>query len=82
MSVVRSVSREADHCVLIATLVEPRMTPDGSANWTKTRLFAGSNGTVPEPLTKIPKVGVALAAIVVVTLGPIGDMQEPLVGSV
>ena len=41
--------------------------PDSSANFTKIRLLATSNGTVPVPVTKIAKVGVAFWAIVVVT---------------
>ena len=39
-------------------------------------------GTVSLPWTKIPKVGVALALICVVTLGPIAEMHCPVTGSV
>jgi hypothetical protein len=56
------------HCVRTATLVDPRVTPP-SLKRTKMRFCAGSNGTGgPVPATKIPKVGVAPALIVVVTL--------------
>ena len=63
------------YCVLTATLVDPRVTLPASLNRTKMRLAAGSNGTFPLPCTKIPKVGVALALIVVVTVGPIAEMH-------
>jgi hypothetical protein len=46
------------------------------------RLVCGTNGTAPLVVAKIAKVGVALALIVVVTLGPIDEMHCPLVGSV
>ena len=71
-----------NYCVLTATLVEPRVTPPPSLKRTKILLLTGSNCTSPLPCTKIPKVGVALALICVVTLGPIPDMHCPLAGSV
>src|SRR6516162_1842290 len=46
------------------------------------RLLAGSNGTLPLAVAKMPKVGVALALIVVVTLDAGGERHCPLVGSV
>jgi hypothetical protein len=49
---------------------------------TKTRLPAGSKGTAPLPVTKIPKVGVAPALIVVVTVGGGGLRQAPSAGLV
>ena len=68
------------HCVRTATLVEPRVTSPPSLNRTKIRFAAGSKGTLPLPWTKIPKVGVALALICVVTLAPIAEMQCPWPG--
>ena len=56
--------------------------PLSSVNTTDTRLFAGSNGTLPEPVTKKPKVGVALLPIVVVTVGPTALRQAPVAGLV
>ena len=67
----------AHYCVRIATEVEPRVTPPESLKRTKALLFAGSNGTFPLAATKALKVGVALALIVVVTLGPAAAMQLP-----
>jgi hypothetical protein len=71
------------HCVSTATLVEPRTMPFASPNctkmrlvcgrmppplnWTKMRLFAGSNDTPPLAVAKTAKVGVALALIDVLT---------------
>ena len=49
-----------------------------SLNRTKMRFTAGSNGIWSVPLTKIPKVGVALAAMVVVTL-LVGGARHTLV---
>jgi hypothetical protein len=47
------------------------------------RLMPGISGTaVPLPETKMPKVGVKLAPIVVVTEGPVALMHMPLIGSV
>lgn len=63
-------------------LVEPRVTPPLPLNLTKIRFLAGSNGTVPLPCTKIPKVGVALAMMVVVAVGLIAEMHCPLAGLV
>ena len=49
---------------------------------TKMRLRAGSNGTAPAPVTKMAKVGVALAPMLVVTV-LVGDaMQTPVAGVV
>lgn len=70
----RFANSDRSHCVLMATLVEPRVTPL-LLKRTKIRLAAGSNGTVPSPCTKTAKVGVALALIVVVTLLPIVEMH-------
>ena len=56
------------YCVWTATLVEPRTTPLTSPNCTKMRFVAGRNGMLPLAVPKMPKVGVALAAIVVETL--------------
>src|SRR5262249_31769830 len=44
--------------------------------------LAGSNGTVPLPFRKIAKVGVALALIVVATVGPMADVHSPELGLV
>jgi hypothetical protein len=66
----------------MATLVEPRVTPPPSLKRTKIRFAAGSKGTLPLPWTKIPKVGVALALIVVVTVLSIAEMHCPVAGSV
>ena len=70
--------------VCTATLVEPRVTLLPSLNRTKIRFRAGSNGTwlVLVPLTKIPKVGVALAAMVVGTLGAGGARHTLVTGFV
>src|SRR4029450_3187986 len=65
---MRVVTATSSHCVLTATLVEPRVTAPESLNRTKILLAAGSNETLPLPCTKIPNVGVAPAAIVVVQL--------------
>ena len=46
------------------------------------RLVCGTNGTVALAVAKIAKVGVALALIVVDTLGPTEEMHWPLAGSV
>ena len=56
--------------------------PDSSANFTKIRLLATSNGTVPVPVTKIAKVGVAFWAIVVVTEPAIALVHCPVEGFV
>ena len=63
------------HCVLTATLVEPRVTPPASLNRTKIRFVAGLKATLPLPATNIPNVGVALELIVVVTL-LLGDAKQ------
>src|SRR5579864_342207 len=70
------------HCERTATEVSPRTLPFESANWTKTRLLAGSNGTVPLPVTNIPKVGVWPVLIVVVALEEGVERHMPLVGLV
>src|SRR5437867_3405846 len=72
----------AAHWVRIATLVAPRVVPDASLKRTKARLTAGSKATPALPTTKIPKVGVALAAITVVTLDPTEEVHAPDTGSV
>lgn len=46
------------------------------------RFVFGTNGTPSLAVAKMPKVGVALALIVVVTLEAIDEMHCPLVGSV
>jgi hypothetical protein len=51
-------------------------------NSTKMRFVCGTNGTPSLAVAKMPKVGVALALIVVVTLEAIDEMHCPLVGSV
>jgi hypothetical protein len=56
------------YCVSTATLVSPRTTPVESLNWTKMRLSAASKGMAPLAVPKMEKVGVALVAMVVVTL--------------
>lgn len=72
----------AHYKVCTATLVDPRVTPPASSKRTKIRLLAGSNGTVPVPVTKIENVGVAPALIVVVTLLTGADRHAPVTGSV
>jgi hypothetical protein len=69
-----SANSDRSHCVLTATLVEPRVTPP-LLKRTKIRLAAGSNGRLPLPCAKIAKVGVALALICVVTLEPMAEMH-------
>ena len=49
---------------------------------TKTRLLAGSNGIALELPAKIAKVGVALAAMVVVTPAAAGATHAPVAGLV
>jgi hypothetical protein len=56
------------HWVLTATLVKPHVTPLLSWNRMKIRWVSGTNATSPAPATKIPKLGVSLERIVVVTL--------------
>jgi hypothetical protein len=58
------------------------MVPPLSVNWTKMRLLTGSNAIPPEAVAKMPKVGVALAAIAVVRLLPRAEMHWPELGSV
>jgi hypothetical protein len=72
------------HCVLTATLVEPRVTPFPSVRRTKMRDVPGANGIAPLAVAKIANVGVAFAAIVTVALGPgvIGLMHTLVVGLV
>ena len=76
-----SANSDRSHCVLTATLVEPRVTPP-LLKRTKIRLAAGSNGTLPLPCTKTAKVGVALALIVVVTVLEGDAKQAPVPGLV
>jgi hypothetical protein len=73
---------ESAYCVCTATLVAPRTVPPASLNWTKMRLVCGTNGTAPLAVANIAKVGVALALIVVETLGPTEEVHWPLAGSV
>jgi hypothetical protein len=47
-----ALSDRFDYCVSTATLVSPRMVLGESVNVTKTRLLAGSNGTLPLADTK------------------------------
>src|SRR5262245_2926204 len=57
--------------------------PPASVKRTKIRFTAGSNGTAaPEPLTKMPKVAVELAAIAVVTLDEAVLRHRPVPGLV
>jgi hypothetical protein len=70
------------HWVSTATLVSPRMVLVESVNVTKMRLLAGSNGTAPLAVTKIPKVGVAPELIVVATLPAAVCTQAPVDGFV
>src|SRR5438270_8172848 len=58
------------------------MTLPESANTTKIRFAAGSSPIAPVAVAKIAKVGVAPPLICTVTLGPIGEMQTPVTGSV
>lgn len=76
------VTREYYYRLRTATEVSPRKTPLVSVNWTKTRLTPGESATVALPVTKMPKVGVALAAIVVVTVDAGVARQAPVVGLV
>ena len=70
------------YSVRTATLVEPRTTPPASLNSTLIRLVAGSNGTVPVPVTNTEYVGVAPPATELVTLLVGTDRQAPVVGLV
>src|SRR3989304_4186651 len=67
-------------CVHTATLVPPPPPPPSKR--TRMRFVAGSKGMGPVPITKTPKVGVALALICVVTLGPMAEMHWPVAGFV
>src|SRR5262245_54424598 len=78
----RQRAPQSPYCVRTATLVEPRVTPLASLNRTNTRFAAGSNGTVPSPATNRPKVGVAPALIVTVTVGLGSARHAPVPGSV
>lgn len=68
--------------VRTATLVAPRTTPSALAKRTKIRFVAGSKGTVPLAVMKMPKVGVALALLCVVTLLAGGETHAPVAGFV
>jgi hypothetical protein len=58
------------------------VTPAESLNRTKTRFVAGSKGTVPVAVRKIPNVGVLLVSICTVAL-PLGaERQIPVEGFV
>lgn len=59
---------ESLYCVSTATLVSPRTALVLSVNVTKMRLLAGLSATAALADTKMPKVGVALELIVVVTV--------------
>src|SRR5215475_13150652 len=63
-------------------LVAPRVRPFASLKRTKMRLAAGSKLTGPLPVTKMPNVGVALAAMWLVTVPARGPRQTPVAGSV
>ena len=56
------------------------MTPGASVKKTKTRLTAGLKGTAPVALTKTAKVGVALLAMSVVTVGVGVPRHAPAAG--
>jgi hypothetical protein len=64
------------------TEVSPRNKPLASVKVTRARLTLGRSATAALPVTKMPKVGVALAAIVVVTVPAGVARHAPLVGSV
>src|SRR5271154_6890923 len=70
------------YCVRTATEVSPRTEPVESVNATKMRFTAGLKVTLPFPATKIPKVGVALALIVVDALAAAVARQAPVCGLV
>ena len=53
-----------------------------SLNCTNILLLPGANGIVPDAAAKIEKVGVALALIVALALGPAGDRQAAVTGFV
>ena len=74
-----------------ATLVDPRVTVTdvpphtvgvASLKRTKIRLLAGLSGMVPDPVTKAVNVGVALAAIEIVTVGVGGSRHAQVAGLV
>ena len=77
-----AAERAAAQRVSTATLVAPRTTLPASRKRTKMRFVAGSKGTAPLAATNTEKVGVSLALICVVTVGPTADVQEPVVGLV
>ena len=87
---VRSHYRTVPHWVRTATLVDPRVTDTFvapphdavSSSRTKIRLPAGSHGTLPEPVTKIPNVGVSWWFITRVTLGAGGARHALVAGFV
>jgi len=51
-------------------------------NRTKIRFVAGLKSTLPDPPTNTPNVGVAFAAICIVTVSVGGAKHNPLAGSV
>lgn len=67
--------------MVTATLVPPRTLPD-CTKFTKIRLEAGSNGTLPDAKANTAKVGVWPAPILTFTLGVAFDRQAPVVGFV
>jgi hypothetical protein len=68
--------------VVSAMLVDPRTFPVGPLKRTNARTWEGKKGRALSADTKNPKVGVALAAIVVVTDALGTPRQAPVVGLV
>ena len=81
-SSIAETNEQARYCVRTATEVSPRSTPLASVKVTKTRLTPGESATAALPVTKMPKVGVALGWMSVVTLEPGAARQAPLWGLV
>ena len=71
------MSQNTAHCVRTATLVEPARHAACIFESHKDPIRCRIKGDSAAPWTKIPKVGVALALICVVTLGPIPEMHWP-----
>jgi hypothetical protein len=70
------------YCVRTATEVSPRRVPPASVKVTKTRLTPGELATAALPVTKMPKVGVALGWMSAATLDAGAARQAPLCGLV
>ena len=70
------------YCVRTATLVEPRITPCASLNFTEIREPAGLKLTVHFPFTKIANVGVSPPLTCVVMLLPAAARQTLVAGLV